>query len=350
MRAALVETGRLVRRALVRVAQATGVTAVVARSPWRRQRLLILCYHGLSLVDEHRWRPELFMPAALFRRRLELLARRRYSVLPLAEGTRALFNGDLPERAVSITFDDGFHDFSKLAAPMLREFGFPATVYLRTDYCGFEGPVFNITVSYLLWKGSRPRDPFTLPGGGEVVLEGDSEADREVAADAIVDHVEALGLSLSEKQEVLGQVAAWVGVDFDAVLRSKVLQIMTPAEVASLAESNIDVGLHTHTHTSPRNEQKYRGEISANRDAIDAITGTSANDFCYPSGEYTADFVEWLDREKVGTATTCVPGLADRSNDPLLLPRFIDTTIRTDAEFEAWLSGMGQWMGRTHGF
>jgi len=350
MRAAIVETGRFMRRALVRVAQATRLTTVVARSPWRRQRLLILCYHGISLADEHRWSPELFIPPALFRQRLELLAKHRYSVLPLREGAQALFNGDLPERAVSITFDDGFHDFSKLAVPMLRELGYPATVYLRTDYCGFEGPVFNIMVSYLLWKGGRPRDSLALPGGGEVALQGSSEDELAKARDAIVRRAEALGLSLRQKHEVLTQVAAWVGVDFDGILRTKLLQIMAPAEVAALAESNIDVGLHTHTHTSPRDEQRYRGEISANREAVGAITGTSASDFCYPSGEYTPEFVEWLHREKVETATTCVPRLADRNSDPLLLPRFIDTTVRTSAEFEAWLSGLGQWLGRTHRF
>ena len=52
---------------------------------WRRERLLILCYHGLSIADEHLWNHGLYMDAATFRRRLEILRDGHYNVLPLQE-------------------------------------------------------------------------------------------------------------------------------------------------------------------------------------------------------------------------------------------------------------------------
>ena len=53
---------------------ALGAEKWVGDSSWRRQRLLVLCWHGISNEDEHLWRPGLYITPELFRRRLEILA------------------------------------------------------------------------------------------------------------------------------------------------------------------------------------------------------------------------------------------------------------------------------------
>src|SRR5438105_2486444 len=63
-------------------ARAGGILFVTANSPWRDRRLLILCYHGVSLDDEHEWNPELYMSPERFRQRLMMLDAGGYSVLP----------------------------------------------------------------------------------------------------------------------------------------------------------------------------------------------------------------------------------------------------------------------------
>ena len=63
--------------------------------------------------------------------------------------------------------------------------------------------------------------------------------------------------------------------------------------------------------------------------------------FCYPSGDYERMFLPWLADQGVISATTCDPGLASVRSEPLLLPRFIDTTGQTALEFESWLTGVG---------
>jgi peptidoglycan/xylan/chitin deacetylase (PgdA/CDA1 family) len=58
-------------------------------------------------------------------------------VVGLADLVRALAEKQsLPRRAVVLSFDDGFQDFYESAFPVLREFGFPATVFLVTGHCG----------------------------------------------------------------------------------------------------------------------------------------------------------------------------------------------------------------------
>jgi hypothetical protein len=46
------------------------------------------------------------------------------------------------------------------------------------------------------------------------------------------------------------------------------------------------------------------------------------------------------------SATTCDPNLAAPSSEPLLLPRFVDTSPIGDSEFEGWLTGIASCLPR----
>src|SRR5829696_4719723 len=89
----------------------SGVFRLVENSRWRQRRLLILAYHGISQADEHLWDYTQFMAPHLFRERLRLIKESGCTVLPLGQALERLYAGDLPERCVSITFDDGTYDF-----------------------------------------------------------------------------------------------------------------------------------------------------------------------------------------------------------------------------------------------
>ncbi len=95
-------------------------------------RLPILLYHDLgtggSVLEV---RPEIF--SAQMHRLHEMGAR----VISLREGLACLAGRrPLPDRAVAITFDDGFGSVFDVAFPALARFGFPATVFLVPGYCG----------------------------------------------------------------------------------------------------------------------------------------------------------------------------------------------------------------------
>jgi peptidoglycan/xylan/chitin deacetylase (PgdA/CDA1 family) len=72
-----------------------------------------------------------------FRKQMEILAKSSMKVLPLREiALQIKENQDLPKNAVTITFDDGFRNLFDTAFPVLKENGFPATVFLVTSFCG----------------------------------------------------------------------------------------------------------------------------------------------------------------------------------------------------------------------
>src|SRR5688572_6931730 len=80
------------KRSSLALSRHIGLSGLVAQSGWRRQRLLILCYHGISLSDEHRWNPGLYMSAAQFEARLALIRRNDCTVLPLGEALARLYS------------------------------------------------------------------------------------------------------------------------------------------------------------------------------------------------------------------------------------------------------------------
>ena len=144
---------RPIRLLLLRAAEYSGLNGVLLSSGWRSKRLLIVCWHHVSLDDEHLWNPGLCISPTTFRSRLELLRTTRCNVMPLAEALDGVRSGRLPKRAVALTLDDGDSSISLRAWPMLRELGFPATLYWSTYYSLRPYAVFDPMLSYLLWKG-----------------------------------------------------------------------------------------------------------------------------------------------------------------------------------------------------
>lgn len=332
---------RSLKIAALRLLRGGGVFELVADSRWRRQRLLILCYHGTSLEDEHLWRPALYITQDTLRSRLSFLKRGEYSVLPLGEALERLRAGTLPARSVALTFDDGTYDFYRQARPLLQEYGFPATVYLTTYYALCERPVFNLICSYMLWKRRGEVLDDARQFGLDKPLDLRTEAGRHSVVRSLIDLAEREEMTGVQKDELAARVAAFLGIDYATLVAKRILQIMNAREVQEAARSGIDIQLHTHRHRMPGDETLFSQEIRENRAHILELASTRAVHFCYPGGVYQPVFLPWLRAEQVISATTCDAGLCTRQSESLLLPRFVDNQTRTQVEFESWAAGMG---------
>jgi len=332
---------RKAKLAALGLLRSAGCFELVGNSTWRRQRLLILCYHGVSLHDEHEWRPRLYMSPEQLDQRLELIERLRCSVLPLAEALPRLQARDLPPRSVAITFDDGTYDFYKQAYPLLRRRGFPVTVYQTTYYSDYQVPVFNLICSYMLWQRRNDRLADVPELGLKQSFDLRTEASRHRVVRTLVEQSERENLTGIQKNQMAKQLAGALGTDYAALSASRILQLMNAQEVTEIGRTGVDIQLHTHRHRSPDQEALFRREIEDNRSRIQALTGKPASHFCYPSGIYREQFFTWLKNECIDSAMTCDTGLASSNDNPYLLPRFVDTTGRTQLEYESWLTGVG---------
>src|SRR6516164_11047113 len=92
--------------------------------------IAILAYHSL----DHS-RSVLSTSPSTFAEQMKVLREAGVMVVSLgdlADDMRAFSNR---ENAVVLTFDDGFRNVYEHALPVLQSHGFPATVFLVTDYC-----------------------------------------------------------------------------------------------------------------------------------------------------------------------------------------------------------------------
>lgn len=85
-----------------------------------------------------------------FQAHLEYLRDHDFHVIPLDQMVHALRRGDaLPDKAVAITFDDGYDSIYDTAFPMLQSFGFPFTVFVSTQ------PIDDHQSGFMSWDQIR---------------------------------------------------------------------------------------------------------------------------------------------------------------------------------------------------
>src|ERR1700687_1376043 len=118
-----------------------GQEVVIPRRPWNPagvtpggyQIVPILTYHNLGEQAKGR----LILAAAAFRAQMQYLKTNGYRVVSLADFIEFTRLGrQLPQRAVVLTFDDGYRSFKDYAYPVLKELGFTATLFIYTDWVG----------------------------------------------------------------------------------------------------------------------------------------------------------------------------------------------------------------------
>jgi peptidoglycan/xylan/chitin deacetylase (PgdA/CDA1 family) len=111
-----------------------------------RPRMSVLMYHSVSNGNEDSVHPYYQVNTAphVFKEQMRFLKQSGYAVVPLAEVARGVQSRALSKRnCVAITFDDGYRDFLEFAFPILRQYGFPATVFLPTAYIGDTPRIFK---------------------------------------------------------------------------------------------------------------------------------------------------------------------------------------------------------------
>lgn len=325
-------------------ARTFGFYSALQRSSWRTERLLILGYHGVSQQDEHLWRPSLFMPRDVFTTRMETISRMGCSVLPLDQAINHLQAKTLPPLSVVITFDDGYYNFFSCAYPILKRFGYSATVYQTTFYSSWNKPIFDLLSSYLLWKGAGKMTDAAPIIGRPGSFDLRTEEGIHSAYVEILDFANSTGLSAEKRQRLIETIAHCLGVSYAEISDKRLFHLMTKDELSQLVREGVDIQLHTHRHRVPETKDLFMKELSDNRRCLKEVGQRKPVHFTYPSGIYREECFSWLSDFGVRSATTCDTGLVSSQSNLLCLPRFIDTSRVSPLEFEAWLCGLREFL------
>jgi peptidoglycan/xylan/chitin deacetylase (PgdA/CDA1 family) len=184
--------------------------------------LLVLCYHAVS----ERWPASLSVTTEAFERQMRLLSRSGFEGETFGRATSRASDG----RRVAITFDDAYLSVLELAKPVLDDAGFPATVFVPTDY------------------PARPEQPMAWDGIDE-----------------------------------------WVGGPYQRELRP-----MSWEQLGMLADSGWEIGSHTcsHPRLTSLTDDDLALELVESRSAVAERLNRPCDTLAYPYGDHDARVVE----------------------------------------------------------
>lgn len=261
------------------------------------------------------------------------------SVLPLQEALERMEAGTLPDRAVTLTFDDGTRNLSECAVPVLRELGMPAAVFLTT------GPMDTGDVLWpdRLWQAFAGTDAMVVDlralGMGPAVL-GTADS-RAATYQCVVTRCKELPDG-DRIRMVDGLITALGGSGNPA---EGPFAMLSWAEAHAMTRA-ADVTLHPHSVTHPIlsrcADAKVLQEIVQSCAAVGRQTGSAPEIFAYPNGRFH-DFdgraKEVLRDCGIRWALASTHGFADRDCDPLALPRLAIGGDMSLARFRLLVSG-----------
>lgn len=277
-----------------------------------RGALLVLIYHRV-LAD-----PDPLLPdepdAERFAAQLDLIGS-LFNVLPLADGVRILRAGQLPPRAVCITFDDGYANNCEVALPILKSRAMPATVFVAPGFLS-GGRMFNDTVIEALRRAKGELD-LTSEGLGRYELSDAASRVRAIAAILPV----LKYLPQAERVSRATAIAERIGAELPGDL------MMTEEQVRRLYREGISIGAHTMNHPILANvdEATARQEIVGSKARLEEMIGAPVTTFAYPNGgptrDYTARDVVLAREAGFDLAVSTAWGAATAAGDVLQIPR-----------------------------
>lgn len=307
---------------------------------------LVLLYHRVA--DAERDPQLLCVSPKHFREHLEIL-RRRCRPCALSHCVDHVLEGEVPAGGVAITFDDGYADNLTVAAPLLREQGVPATVFVATRDEGRDREFWWDDLERIILRtrslprrlemaASGVRHEWNLTDGSREapcapewnVQMGDPPTERQALYLHLCRLLRVLGDC--ERREILDALCAWAGVSRQG--RSS-HRVMTPDEWRELADDAlIEIGAHTVSHPvlSELPVADQFAEIMGSRQRLEQELGRPVRGFAYPYGcrgdfgPATAAMVK-----NAGLAYACANtgrpphsgGRVTKDSDPYRLPRVL---------------------------
>lgn len=185
---------------------------------------------------------------------------------------------------------------------------------------------FRAQLRYLKWAGfdvinlteARKRlfegTPFQRRS---VVITVDDGYDdfREFAWPAL--QQEGLSATVYLVSSLIGHTADWL---HDWPNKPK---LMSAQAVRELHRQGCDFGSHaaTHPRLSHLDAASQRAEIFDSKKALEDLLGEDIPDFCYPYGDYSLRARDLVQEAGYRTATTCIRGVANLSDNPFELTR-----------------------------
>jgi peptidoglycan/xylan/chitin deacetylase (PgdA/CDA1 family) len=277
-------------------------------------KLIVLIYHRV-LQEKDPLVPSI-PDMRTFDWQMALLAR-NFNVLPLELALASLQEGTLPERAIAISFDDGYADNLEIAIPILKRHGLHATFFIATGYLD-GGRMWNDDIIEAV-RLCRERS-LDLHDLGLGTLAIGSFDEKRATINSLLSSLKHR--PILEREDIADAIASrsTEALPQDLMLTSKQLK--------HISTVGMDIGGHTVSHPilATLDQESAQQEVIEGKEGLEKLLGQEISLFAYPNGKPGSDFLardaEIVAKAGFKAAVTTEWGCATRGVDPFLVPRF----------------------------
>jgi len=219
------------------------------------------------------------LTSADFETQISFLAK-YFNILPIEYAMTLLKQGELPPKALVISFDDGYEDNYTNAASILDKHNCPATFFIASQ--GIE--------SGYLWN--------------DIIEQALKKTQKKSISKAIIDHSIKISTK-SEKQEAFKTLTSRLKFENHQTRSEKITLLteelavfdfnktmMDARQIADLHRRGFTIGAHTHSHTilATETHDLAEQELIENKNSLESIIGSKVNYLAFPNGLFDRDF------------------------------------------------------------
>ena len=299
-------------------------------------KLYIAMYHYIRDLKHSRYPCIKGLDVNLFRSQIEFMTR-HFNVITMEQVMDAVENGsELPEKALLLTFDDGYIDNYTFAFPVLEELGVQGSFFIPgktftthqlLDVNKIHYILASANICELLEDVKREMERYR---GGEFSYASTDELFNEYAVANRFDTKETVFVKrmlqtvLPEKlRNVISSnlFEKYVGVTEEQLAYEI---YMTRDQIRTMKRHGMFIGIHGYDHYWLGNlePEKMREDISLALDALDEFIDRKRWAMNYPYGSYNRNVVEYISGKGACVGFTTDVRIAEIGKDPALeLPR-----------------------------
>lgn len=307
-----------------------------------RRRLLGLCYHGV--VSEEGppadARTRIAVTATQFEAQMREL-RRHWTPVGSRRILDAISGGPpLPDRAVHVSFDDGYRNNLTVAAPILERYEIPATVFITSGFLDTRRPPWPLELHERLvaCTGLLPilSGRFTTPSH---TPERTEEALKFVDA--------AKELAAPQRENLMETLRSETEIDLSAPWKRELYEPLDWTDLPGLPRRGVEIGAHTVSHPNLARlaPDELDEEIETGRKKIEAAMDGAyrCESFAYPFGssrDYSDAVVDAVRKAGFRLAFTLEERRNAETLDPFRIHRICIHRELTHASFLTLISGL----------
>ncbi len=282
---------------------------------WTKNRLHILKYHQVLPMGDPLCAGTI--SSEIFCGQVDWLVK-NMTVLSATEAFEGLESGTLPDRAVLLTFDDGYASNLEYIVPVLQKYGVSGLFFISSGHLG-EHLLWDDRIKWVVQESRQTALDLSSRGLGVYSLIDVTQ--KRLAYESICNSLKYMPLKY--RQELVDAVESLSGI-----VSAKRAVMLDETQVREMISSGMEIGAHTVSHPILTQEtlDEARWNIEEDKRRLEQVTGKEALFFSYPNGtpnrDYDLNHTSMVKAAGFKAAVSTAQGVAATGMDLMQLPRF----------------------------